>query len=123
MTSDQEHQALTSSEVRKDLQATLGARAELGPEMDEHLIGAFLDRIETRIEVRVQQAVAEARKMEPAAPRAKSGNLAGVMVPSIALSIPLIAIAGAMAGGWGIAAVMATVLFINVMYFLAELLD
>ncbi|HEV3311474.1 MAG TPA: hypothetical protein VG815_13260 [Chloroflexota bacterium] len=122
MTTDQDHQSLTSSEVRKDLQATLGARSELGPEMDEHLIGAFLDRIETRIEVRVKQAVAEARKIEPPVPRAKSGNLAGVMVPSIALSIPLIAIAGAMAGGWGIAAVMATVLFINVMYFLAELL-
>jgi hypothetical protein len=114
---------LTASEVRHDLQATLGARDELGPEMEDHVIDAFLARIEQRIETRVEQAVAEVRKSNrPNSAPAGGANFAAVVAPSLALSIPLIAIAAAGAGSLGVMAVMGTVFAINLLYFVYELM-
>ncbi len=109
---------LASQDIRKDLMATVGARRELGTDLDDHLIGAFLDRIETQIDARVDQRIAARR---PAGQVSKSDdNPIAVVGASLALAIPLVAIAGGLAGGIGVAAVMVAVLAINLMYFLHE---
>ncbi|HZT96299.1 MAG TPA: hypothetical protein VFB34_05625 [Chloroflexota bacterium] len=112
--------SLTSLEVQKDLIAATGARQELGPAMDEHLIGAFLDRIEQRIDVRVDERLAAAK---PPPSKSSSGENVGVVAASLALSIPIVAIAGGIAGGVGVAAVMAAVVALNLMYFIREAME
>lgn len=107
---------LTSPEIRGDLKAAIGARKELGPEMEDQVIEAFLQRIQERIDVRVS------RDLNSHADRHDTAHHGGkpelVVAPSLALAIPLVAIAGAEAGAPGIASVMVVVLVINLMYFL-----
>jgi hypothetical protein len=45
-------------ESREELEATLAARRELGPDHDEHLVAGFLERIEKEIDRRVDERVA-----------------------------------------------------------------
>ena len=47
------------NEPQKELEATLAARRELGPEHDEHLIQGFLDRIDKEIDRRVDERVSK----------------------------------------------------------------
>jgi len=44
-------------EAQKELEATIAARRELGPEHDEHLIAGFLERIDKEIDKRVEERV------------------------------------------------------------------
>lgn len=110
---------LTRQDVAADLKASLGAQHELGPEMQDHVIEAFLARIEQRIDARVEQRLAE-RGARPVMPSAGSGGRSAhperVIAPSLALAIPLVAIAGGLAGGFGILAVILGVIALNAMY-------
>lgn len=109
--SDQPHDILASTSVQRDLQATIAARAELGPEMEEHVIEAFLSRIDAQIQARVDGAVAQKR-----AGAKKSLNPTETVLPSFALAIPLVAIAGGITGALGIVAVMICVFLVNLLY-------
>jgi glyoxylase-like metal-dependent hydrolase (beta-lactamase superfamily II) len=73
-------------ETRQELEATLAARRELGPEHDEQLVAGFLDRIEREIDRRVDERVAQR------APARKGGSV--IHPGNLALCIPIIAIAG-----------------------------
>jgi hypothetical protein len=73
-------------ETRQELEATLAARRELGPEHDEQLVAGFLDRIEKEIDRRVDERVAQR------APARKGGSV--IHPGNLALCIPIIAIAG-----------------------------
>jgi Flp pilus assembly protein TadB len=75
-------------ETEKELEATLAARRELGPEHDPQLIAGFLDRIEKEIDRRVDQRLAER------GPRRKSGSGSALHPANLALCIPIVAIAG-----------------------------
>jgi hypothetical protein len=44
-------------EPQKELEATVAARKELGPEHEEHLIAGFLERIDKEIDRRVEERV------------------------------------------------------------------
>lgn len=46
-------------EPQKELEATVAARKELGPEHEEHLISGFLERIDKEIDRRVEERVAK----------------------------------------------------------------
>ena len=71
--------------VRDELQATVAARRELGPEHDEHLIAGFLDKIDREIDRRVGERVAQRVPRHPGS----------VLHPgTIAVCIPIVAIAG-----------------------------
>jgi hypothetical protein len=107
---------LTSTEVRGDLKAAVGARKELGPEMEEQVIEAFLQRIQERIDARVSRDLGSHPQGHEKAHHEAKPEL--VVAPSLALSIPLVAIAGGEAGALGIASVMLVVLIINLTYFL-----
>jgi hypothetical protein len=112
----------TDAELRRDLEAAVGARNELGPEMEQHVIEVFLSRIEQRIDARIEQATAELRKAQKPKSEDSGPHFVEVVAPSLALSIPLVAIAGAMTGGVGVAAVMTGVFAINLLYFFYELM-
>ena len=100
-----------------DLKATLGTHHELGPEMEDYVLEAFLARIEQRVDARVaQQSTSKkvAKTKRPVVGESPMRAVGGTLV----LSIPLVAISGGIVGGKGIAVVMATVLIINVLYFI-----
>ena len=77
-------------ETQKELEATLAARRELGPEHDAHLVAGFLDRIEKEIDRRVDERVAARGPARRGGTVLHPGNLA--------LCIPIIAIAGGIGG-------------------------
>jgi hypothetical protein len=67
--------AMASPEVqREDLTAAVGARRELGADSEREVVEAFLDRIGTAIDARVDQRLAEQRAEKPA-PSAGRGTV------------------------------------------------
>jgi anti-sigma factor RsiW len=74
------------AETRSELEATLAARQELGPAHDEELIDGFLDRIDKEIDRRVEEKVAAL------VPRKRAAS--PLNPATLAVSIPIIAIAG-----------------------------
>jgi hypothetical protein len=91
-------------ETRHELQATVAARRELGPAHDDELIAGFLERLDRRID--------ERRGDGERALKRKRDHQRGMVLGAMALSIPLIAIAGSMAGLAGILAVCAVLAII-----------
>jgi hypothetical protein len=83
-------------EARQELQATVEARRELGPEHEEHLIAGFLDRIEKEIDARVDARVAGL------GPRQRV-----ITEKELAVAVPIVAVAGIFAGATGVVAVAA----------------
>ncbi len=100
-------------EFHDDLKATLAARRELSPEMEDALVSSFLQRMERAIDERIDARVAEVTRGRAARSRARTGTVAA----SLALSIPLLAIAGGMAGTVGIVLVLVMVLLVNLIDF------
>jgi hypothetical protein len=76
-------------EPQKELEATLAARRELGPEHDEQLIAGFLERIDKEIDRRVEERVARRR---PAPPLNKE----------LGIAVPVVALAGIFGGVVGV---------------------
>ena len=92
---------------REELAATLEARRELGEALEPELLDSFVERIESRLDERL-------RARRPA-PREKQYELA-LALGSIVSSIPLIAIAGGIAGLPGITVVCAALVLVNVLF-------
>jgi hypothetical protein len=92
-------------DTRKELEATLAARMELGPEHDEHLVAGFLDRIEKEIDRRVDEKLA-----------AKGGGIRRRghrnIEAELGIFVPLFIIAGIFAGTTGIIAAAAALLVV-----------
>ena len=76
-------------DLKRDVQATLEARRELGPSYDDH----FVQQLTERMMAQVRQEMAQAPR--PAAPRNKldASQRTGVAICSLIFGIPLIAIA------------------------------
>jgi hypothetical protein len=89
---------------REELQAAIGARRELGAEYEPQIVDSFLERIERRIEER------EAR---PARRDSEHHAITPLILGSLGLSIPLIAIAGSTAGVGGVALVCLAIVLVN----------
>jgi len=77
--------------VERELEATIAARRELGPEHDDHLISGFLERIDHEIERRVDERFAKRRpRRQPLGRR------------EFRTAIPIIAVAGIFGGPAGV---------------------
>jgi len=101
-----------SDEVKRELQATLAARRELGPEYDEHFIQALTEKILAQVQEQV------ARTPAPAPPRQRglaADQRLALAICSLIFLIPLIAIAGGMFGAFGMIAAFTAVAFINLL--------
>ncbi|MEU1289632.1 hypothetical protein [Kitasatospora sp. NPDC005856] len=94
-------------ELRRDLDATLQARKELGKEYEDALVDSFMKRLDARLDARVDRSAAgrmddyepSSRDRDRGRPRTpgRAGNR--LAVASLALGIPLTAIAGTPEGG------------------------
>jgi hypothetical protein len=96
-----------ADEVAHEVRATLEARRELGAEYDAH----FIRRLAEQLTAQVRQEVARA-------PRPRSGALSAdqrtaVAICSLVFGIPLVAIAGAVAGAFGLVVAFAGLVLIN----------
>ncbi|MFD6276864.1 hypothetical protein ACFWFI_15000 [Streptomyces sp. NPDC060209] len=95
-------------ELRRELDATLQARSELGPEYESALIDSFLEKVEQRFagthdqrtrRLLAEQQMAAARgPAQPARPCGTFGERFGFGVVSLVLAVPLSAIGVANAG-------------------------
>jgi hypothetical protein len=89
---------------KDELRATLEAQRELGPEYSDAVLESFLEHVDRRIDERIRAA----------APAKRSRHSAPALIPMLALSIPLIAIAGGIAGLPGILAICAAIVLVTV---------
>jgi hypothetical protein len=87
-------------EARKELEATVAARRELGAAHDDELIAGFLERIEKEIDRRVDQRLG------------RRGRHNSASLPELGIAVPLLIIAGIFGGAWGLAAVAAALALI-----------
>ena len=92
--------------IKRDLQATLGARREIGPEYDEQFIAALAERL-------TRQVAQERRPPQPAHNALAADQRTALAIVSLIFMIPLVAIASG-SGLPGIALVCAAVVLINV---------
>jgi len=72
-------------EAQRELEATLAARAELGPGSDDQLVQGFVDRIEREIDRRIDERIAARTPPKRAPSPLNPGNL-GVCIPIVVLA-------------------------------------
>ena len=83
--------------VREELEAAVAARRELGAEMEPAVIDGFVERIERRL--------GDRRKAERVGAPAKRDHQKEMVLGSMGISIPLLAIAAVFTGLPGVVAV------------------
>jgi hypothetical protein len=93
----------------EELAATLAARKELGRAHDRELIAGFLDRIERELDAHIDERIA-ARAPVKRRPSA-------IHPANLALCIPIIAVAGGVAGVVGL---IVTVIALTIVFVYAE---
>ncbi|HEU5439505.1 MAG TPA: hypothetical protein VFU88_09465 [Ktedonobacterales bacterium] len=101
-----------TDEVKRELQATLAARRELGPEYDEHFIQALTEKIMAQVRDQI------ARTPAPAPPRPRglaADQRLALAICSLIFLIPLVAIAGGMFGPGGMLTAFGAVVLINLL--------
>jgi hypothetical protein len=91
------------AEVGKELEATVAARRELGPDHDEHLIAGFLDRIDKEIDRRVDERVSR-RGHGPTPFRPQM----------LGAAVPIVAVAGIFGGPAGVFVALAALALVFV---------
>jgi hypothetical protein len=89
---------------QEELRALAAARRELGPEYEPELVDSFLERIERKLDQRHGKAARRGREHHTITP---------LVLGSLGLSIPLIAVAGAQAGAFGVAMVCVAIVLVN----------
>ena len=77
--------ALMEGEAQRELEATLAARAELGPGHDDQLVQGFVDRIERELDRRIDERLAARTPPKRAPSPLNPGNL-GVCIPIVVLA-------------------------------------
>ncbi|MFJ8432570.1 hypothetical protein ACIQ9P_14865 [Kitasatospora sp. NPDC094019] len=120
-------------DLRRDLDASLQARKELGPEYEAELVDSFLARLDARLDARVERRVAErlgpANGYGPAGEYARPGygprrfgrrSATRLPIISLVLGIPLSGIAADQGGFWGLLVCWAGIVGVNVSASLAE---
>ena len=95
--------------VRDDVESAVGARRELGGELEPEIVDAFPERVERSIDERVAAQAAARVRM----PR-DSGQTLALSIISLGTGIPITAIAAEQGGLAGIAFAWAGIVGVNV---------
>ncbi|WP_327117831.1 hypothetical protein OG206_19655 [Streptomyces sp. NBC_01341] len=113
-------------ELRRELDATLQARGELGPEYESALVDSFLGKVEQRLDEtldrRVRRHLAEQRTTvarsgpPPARPGGTFGERFGFGVVSLVLAVPLSAIGVVNAGIDGLVVAWLGIVAVNAVH-------
>ncbi len=88
------------ADVKRELEATVEARRELGPEHDEHLIAGFLDRIDKEIDRRVETKLARRPRNRP------------LRRETLGIAVPIVAVAGIFGGPAGVFTALAALVVV-----------
>jgi hypothetical protein len=113
------------TELKKELDATLQARSELGAEYESALIESFLEKLEQRLDAtvdrRVRRQLAEqqtvvARGTRPAGSTDGFGERFGFGIISLIVAIPLSAIAATQTGLGGLLTAWLGIVAVNTVY-------
>lgn len=121
------------SEIKRDLEAALHTRKELGAEYESELVDSFLSRIDARLDARVEQQVAERMSQygpaaygtgRPERAERRRGFSSGGKLPIVSLvfAVPLTAIASGNPGSgiMGLLVCWAGIVGVNFAAVLAE---
>ncbi|MFF1561621.1 hypothetical protein [Streptomyces sp. NPDC058279] len=103
-------------ELKKELDATLDARRELGPEYETALVDSFVDKIDTQVRRRLaEERLATARGDTPAGSSdgGAFGERFGFAIITLVLAIPLTAIAATQAHLTGLVVSWAGIVAVN----------
>ena len=99
---------------RDELQATLAARRELGPEREPELVDSFLAKIEREIDARVEQRLATRRE------RPRHAHVLSPWVAIASLGIG-IGVTGTITGNdypaWVVLAAWVAIVLVNLIYY------
>ena len=98
--------------MKRELEATLHARQEVGSELEPQLVEGFVDQIDAEIDRRVDAQLARHR-------RSRSHGPVPVAVPlgSLGIAIPLLGVAGGTAGWPGVLLVCLAIVLVNAFYY------
>ncbi|MCK1819118.1 hypothetical protein MTQ10_05725 [Streptomyces sp. XM83C] len=111
------------SDLKKELDATLHARRELGEEYESALVDSFLEKVDQRIDAAVERRVrreyaerqmAVARDSRVSRPTDSFGERFGFGIVSLVLAVPLSAIGGGVADLPGLLVAWAGIVGVNV---------
>ena len=94
--------------TRDDVSSMVGARQELGADMEPAVVDAFLDKVEAAIE-----AQAAERRPKPRGSVPESGERLALAIVSLGAGIPITAIAADAAQALGIAIAWAGIAAVN----------
>src|SRR5579885_3542441 len=97
---------LPSNDIRRDIEATLAARRELGPEYDDHFIDTLTEKLVQRARLEVQRAPVPQERLTPE-------MRTGIAICSLIFGIPLVAIATDIASVPGLVIVCLMILGVN----------
>ncbi|WP_156325849.1 hypothetical protein [Nonomuraea sp. SBT364] len=106
-----------TSPMREDLQATLDARRDLGPEYEAALVDSLVERIDATIAARVQAELQQhggKPRKEYKHHKPNGAAIIPVALGSMGLGIPLTAIASGSAGLAGLLIAWVAIVVINV---------
>lgn len=104
-------------DVGPELKAAVQARRELGPDLEDQVLEAFLARVQQRIDSEVNQSLAQRSGSRPVKRGGNEWALVAAVLGGLALMIPLMAIAGDIAGAFGVVVVVLGVVAISLLYF------
>ncbi|MGC9494718.1 hypothetical protein [Streptomyces sp. WG7] len=111
------------TDLKKELDATLQTRRELGKEYESALIDSFLEKVDQRIDGTVErrvrrllaeQQMAAARDSRSPKPTDSFGERFGFGIVSLVLAVPLSGIGGGVAGLSGLLVAWAGIVGVNV---------
>jgi len=98
--------------TQEDVRSAVGARRELGEELEPEVVDAFLERVEGAIDAQVKARLGDKKR------RARRDKLAGhrlaLAIVSLGTGIPITAIAAEAGGVVGIVAAWAGIVGVNV---------
>ena len=95
--------------TREDVTSAVGARRELGEEMEPAVIDAFLDKVDRAIEARAAEEAGRRRDTG-----SDDGTSFALAIISLGTGIPITAVAGGEAGLAGIIAAWLGIVGVNV---------
>ncbi|MFJ1569596.1 hypothetical protein ACIOG8_36180 [Streptomyces erythrochromogenes] len=105
-----------AQELKKELDATLKARRDLGPEYEAALVDSFVEKVDTQVRRRLaEERLAVARGEGPYAGPADGnfGERFGFAIITLVLAVPLSAIAAVQTGFKGLVVAWAGIVGVN----------
>ncbi len=102
-------QSLDLSDQADELKATLAARREISPEMEDVLIKNFLQQLERKVDAHIDQRLADRGQSRAAVQKSTQG----IVKEILGVSIPLVIVAGIFGGTGAIGAVCGLILVVS----------